>query len=340
MLGIDPRTARITWTAALTLILLWAIYAIRGTLFVFAVAVLLAYLLYPLVDWISRRFSRRQHRGLALAVAWLSVIGLLAAVGIAVGSGVADQARQLFAHPPDIRAFFAGLKHDHPALLPEISVVESSLRQQLGSVASAVPEVGLSILAASGNLIFVIVIPILSFFILKDGPEMRDAFLAMFPAGVGRQRAQRTIADIHDLLLKYMRALLLLCSNVLIVYGIVLSSLGVQYPLLLAAGAFFCEFVPVIGPLTAMCAIIAVTALTGYSHVWWIVIFLAVFRLLQDYVISPRIMGEGVELHPLWVIFGIFAGDQIGGIPGVFLSVPALALARLLLDQSPGRAKT
>jgi predicted PurR-regulated permease PerM len=61
--------------------------------------------------------------------------------------------------------------------------------------------------------------------------------------------------------------------------------------------------------------------------------FLVAFRVLQDYVISPRLMSRGVELHPILVIFGVFAGAEIGGIAGVFLSVPALALARLLVDR-------
>lgn len=330
MYGFDPKAARVTWTAALTLLLLAAIYAIRTTLVIFAVAVLFAYLLYPLVDRIGRRFSPK-NRSPALALTYLLVIGLLTAIGIAIGSQVAVEARQLIAHPPDVRGFFARLKLAYPVLSPEISAAEIRIREQLGGLASAVPRYGLRVLAASTNLIYLVVIPIISFFILKDGTEFRDSFVAMLPTAVSRARAQRTIAAIHDLLLKYMRALLLLCCTVLIVFSIVLSVLGVQYALLLSSIAFFCEFIPVMGPLTAMCIILAVTGLTGYPHLLWIVAFLGTFRLVQDYVIVPKLMGDGVQLHPIWVIFGVFAGDRIGGVAGVFLSVPAIALARLLV---------
>jgi predicted PurR-regulated permease PerM len=328
--GFDPKAERVTWTAALTLLLLAAIYAIRTTLVIFAVAVLFAYLLYPLVDRIGRRFSPK-NRSPALALTYLLVIGLLTAIGIAIGSQVAVEARQLIAHPPDVRGFFARLKLAYPVLSPEISAAEIRIREQLGGLASAVPRYGLRVLAASTNLIYLVVIPIISFFILKDGTEFRDSFVAMLPTAVSRARAQRTIAAIHDLLLKYMRALLLLCCTVLIVFSIVLSVLGVQYALLLSSIAFFCEFIPVMGPLTAMCIILAVTGLTGYPHLLWIVAFLGTFRLVQDYVIVPKLMGDGVQLHPIWVIFGVFAGDRIGGVAGVFLSVPAIALARLLV---------
>jgi predicted PurR-regulated permease PerM len=331
LLGIDSKAARVTWTAALTLLLLAAVYAIRRTLFIFAVALLLAYLLYPLVDHIGRRFPTR-HRGPALALTYLLVIGLLSAIGIAIGYHVAAEARQLVSHPPDVAGFFRRLKLSYPVLSPEITGAEGRFRQQLSGLASAVPRYGLDFLAASTNLIYLVVIPIISFFMLKDGTEMRDSFVAILPAGLSQVRAQRTFAAIHDLLLKYMRALLLLCCTVLIVFSVVLTVLGVQYALLLASIAFFCEFVPVMGPLVAMCIILAVTGLSGYPHLLWVVAFLGAFRMIQDYVIAPRVMGQGVELHPLWVIFGVFAGDQIGGVAGVFLSVPALALMRLLID--------
>ena len=338
MLGIDPKAARVTWTAALTLLLLAAIYAIRATLVIFAVALLFAYLLYPLVDRIALRFPPK-NRAPALALTYLLVIGVLTAIGIAIGLQVASEAKQLLAHPPDVTGFFHRLKTAYPALSPEISGAESRIREQVGGLATAVPRYGLRVLAASTNLIYLVVIPIISFFILKDGTEIRDSFLSLLPSAVSRGRAQRTIAAIHDLLLKYMRALLLLCCTVLVVFSVVFSVLGVQYALLLASIAFFCEFVPVVGPLTAMCIILAVTGLTGYPHLLWIVAFLGAFRLVQDYVIAPKFMGEGVELHPIWVIFGVFAGNQIGGVAGVFLSVPAIALMRLLIQRFATHSK-
>ena len=59
-------------------------------------------------------------------------------------------------------------------------------------------------------------------------------------------------------------------------------------------------------------------------------IFLVAYRMLQDYVVSPHLMGQGVELHPLLVLFGVFGGAEVAGVPGSFLSVPVLALARIL----------
>ena len=136
---------------------------------------------------------------------------------------------------------------------------------------------------------------------------------------------------LHELLLQYMRSLFFLCCTVLVVFSVVLSAMDVPYALLLSSIAFLCEFVPLMGPLTAAGVILVVSALSGYPHVLWIAGFLGVFRIAQDYVISPRLMSKGVELHPMLVILGVFGGAEIGGVAGVFLSVPLLALGRLVL---------
>ncbi len=327
----DPVAARATWTAALTLLLLAAVYLIRGTLFLFAVALLFAYLLFPLVNQISGRLPPK-NRTPALALTYLLVIGLLATIAIFVGSHVAGEARQLAAEPPDVKAFLQRLQGAHPILAPTIGTAEGRIRQQLGEIVSGAPRFSLRVLAASANLIDLIVIPILSFFMLKDGERICAGILLLFSPGKSRAGASRAIAAVHSLLLSYMRSLLLLCCTVLVVFSVVLSAMGVQYALLFASIAFFCEFVPLVGPLTAAAVIIAVSAITGYPHLWWLVAFLGIFRILQDYIISPRLMGKGVELHPLLVIFGVFAGAEIAGVAGIFLSVPVLALARLALS--------
>jgi predicted PurR-regulated permease PerM len=321
LLGIDARAARYTFTAAVVLLAMWAVYLIRQTLFVFAIALMFAYLLYPLLDFIDRRLSRKT-RTPALAITFLLVIAVLVAFVTFIGQSVGGQAAQL---ADQIRTpQFAGQVRNWQLLgLPVGKQIVGHYDEILGMV----PRITLRVLSASGNLIYLVIIPILSFFILKDGRTIRDSFLEWFDSG--RAAAQETLLDAHVLLLQYMRALLSLCLVTLIVFSIVLSAMGVPYSILLATIAFPLEFVPLVGPLISAAVIIGVSALSGYPHVLIVVGFLALFRVFQDYLLSPHLMSQGVELHPLLVIFGVFAGGEIGGIPGVFLSVPVLALMRL-----------
>jgi predicted PurR-regulated permease PerM len=330
VIAFDRKTASITLSAAFTLLLLAGIYLIRSTLVLLSVALLLAYLLHPLVGQVSRRFSAR-NRTVALAITYVIVTALIAGIGIAIGSRVAAEARQLIAQPPDIGGLLANFGAAHPALAPMIDPLRDTVSSQLGAAAAALPRISLSLLAASANLIDLIIIPILSFFILKDGARLRDSLLHLFRKPAARAHAEEILAKANVLLLQYMRALLVLCCTALVVLGAGLALAGVRYALLLATIAFFCEFVPMVGSITEIAVILGVSAFTGYPHVLALAAGLGIFRVIQDYVIWPRLMSQGIALHPLWVIFGVFAGGNIGGVAGVFLAVPLLALTRLIL---------
>ncbi len=322
MLGLDARAARWTWTAAMVLLAICLVYLIRQTLFVFVVALMFAYLLYPLLDAIDRRLSRRS-RVPALILTFLIVLSCISVFVVFIGTKVGGEASQLAVQirNPD---FAKQVKEWKLLDVP----IGAQLVEHYNEILAMVPQMSLRVLSASRNLIYLVIIPILSFFILKDGRQIRDSFLDLLESG--RKAAEDTLLDAHTLMLQYMRALLFLCLATLIVFSIVLSSLGVPYAILLAAIAFPLEFIPLVGPLIAAALIIGVSAFSGYPHVLWLVIFLGIYRMFQDYVLSPHLMSKGVELHPLLVIFGVFAGGEIGGVAGIFLSVPALALMRLV----------
>jgi predicted PurR-regulated permease PerM len=90
------------------------------------------------------------------------------------------------------------------------------------------------------------------------------------------------------------------------------------------------EFIPVVGPLVAGVVILGVALLLSYQHWVLLLAFLIAWRLVQDYVVSPRIMGTTMELHPLAAIFGVLAGGEIAGVLGVYLSIPVMASLRIV----------
>jgi predicted PurR-regulated permease PerM len=126
-----------------------------------------------------------------------------------------------------------------------------------------------------------------------------------------------------------MRALVLLSLSTFTAYAIFFSIVGVPFGVLLAVVAMVLEFIPMIGPLTAVAVILVVTLISG-AHFWTVVFFIVAWRMFTDYYLSVRLMGQGVELHPLLVLFGVFGGAEVAGVAGSFLSVPVLAMARIL----------
>jgi len=334
MLGIDARAARYTWTAALVLLLLCLVYLMRTTLFVFIAALLFGYLLSPLVNVIDRFLPRSRTRTPALAIAYVIFIAVLFVGVTQIGSRAVEQANTLAKSMPPVLARFEQPGNAVPAgensfRAQVVEKVREALVKSSGDIVSSLPRAGGRILSAASNLVYVVVVPILGFFFLKDGREMRQTFLGIIDDERRRGLVDGLLADVDLLLAHYMRAILMLGLATFTSYSIFFSILRVPYSILLGALAGMLEFIPIIGTISACVIIVIVTAVSG-GPVLAAIVFLVVYRVFQDYLLSPLLMRAGTQLHPLLALFGVFAGAEIAGIPGAFLSVPVLALIRIV----------
>lgn len=337
MLGLDDRIARYTWTVIAILLGLGIIYKIRDTLFIFIVALLFAYLLSPLIEYVSSRLPGRS-RTPALAIVYLLLIGLLIFGLFEIGSRVVVEADALGSRLPELLA-----KLQHPANAPAASAgslqatilleLRKLVAEHSQQIFSFVPKAALKVFAVARSVFFIVLVPILSFFFINDAEKIGEFFLTLAPEGARRIQLQELGSDLHVLLAQYVRALVVLSGFVFAAYAIVFSLIGVPYSMLLAAVEFPLEFIPIIGPIAGFVIILMVSAFSGYHHLIALVAFIAVFRIIQDYVISPRFMSGEMKLHPLVIIFGVLAGAQLGGVIGCFLSVPVIAALRVVYVQ-------
>ena len=334
MPSIDRGALKVAWTVFLFALAVYILYLIRQTIVVFALAVFLAQLLGSLVEALERLSTHGITRKRALALVYLMLAAVIVAVVVPLTASAGEQAAALATRLP------AALQNDPlghiplPVWLEDIRPrLTDALRGQLANldqtVGPTLKEVGSGVLSGLGNLLAAVLIPILSFFFVKDGPLIRRAMLSSVKPEK-RLLLMEILKDLNQLLARYIRSLVMLAILVFVVYSLFFAASGVPYPLFLAVLAALFEFIPVAGPLVASLSILIVSALTGYPHVLWLFIFLIVFRLLQDYVVSPYLMSSGVAIHPLVVLFGVLAGEQIAGIPGMFFSVPVMAALRII----------
>jgi predicted PurR-regulated permease PerM len=175
-----------------------------------------------------------------------------------------------------------------------------------------------------------VIVPLLSIFFLKDGTAFSQILLDLVQSRPQRELLQGVLSDLNQMLAHFIRAQLILAALTLVVYSSALGMMGMNYALVLGTVGGLLEFIPVVGPLVAALMIIVVALLTSYQHWLALVIFLGCWRLIQDYVTSPRIMGQSMELHPLAAIFGVMAGGEVAGILGIFLSIPVMASLRIV----------
>jgi predicted PurR-regulated permease PerM len=334
MLGFDRSAARFVWTAALVVLMLYAAFLMRKTVFIFILALLFAYLVAPLVNALDRALPTRTHTA-ALALAYVIFVGAVGTAGFEIGSRAVEQAARLSKElPAKFETWKAPPEGRAPTTIERyraqiLDKVQSEVSTRASTWISALPETTSKFLSIASDLIYVVIIPILAFFILKDGSAIRTNVLELLDTGPHRMLLDEILGDLDTLLAHYMRALVVLALAAFAAYSIFFSILGVPYAILLAAFGGMLEFLPMIGPVASGVTIVLVAVVSG-THPLAVLIFVVVFRVVQDYGLSPHLMGQGAELHPLLVLFGVFAGAEVAGVPGAFLSVPLLALVRIL----------
>jgi predicted PurR-regulated permease PerM len=339
MLGTDERALRITWTVFLLGLILLIVYVIRDTLLVFAAAIFFAYMLLPVVSLIERFVQKR--RTLALSVVYILLVGGMVGIGFALVPALAAEATSLAKRLPSMLegSRLANLPLPHWLDPVRAQIFETLSREAAGLEAKVVPllqQAGKGVLSSVGYFLPMILIPILAFFFLKDGRDIRHALLGSVDDGHDRTTVELILDDVHSVLKNYIRALVILSIASFCAYAIFLSSMGYSYELLLAGVAGVLEFIPVIGPVAALLIILIVCGVAGTGGLIWIAIFWACYRVFQDYILNPYLMSAGVELHPLLVLFGVLAGEKIGGIPGMFFSVPVIAILRVIYGHLKG----
>jgi predicted PurR-regulated permease PerM len=330
---LDGRTTRVLFTAAVFVVAIGFLYVARRTLIAFLFAVFFAYLVDPAV---SRVEKWTKGRGGAIAIIYVLIVVFLGIFFFLVGPKIGHDTQRLTQSLPSLlERVTSGELAEQIGAQHGLSV---ATRRQLGSFLASHREDLLRVAGRAGSRVaevaqqswLLIVVPILAAFFLKDGRSFSHVALSFVHTKPQREFMQGVIADMNQMLADFIRAQLTLAAFSWIAYATFLGLIArVPYALMLGTAGGIMEFIPVVGPLVAAILILGVALLTG-SHWLAVLIFLAAWRILQDYVVSPRVMGANMELHPLAAIFGVLAGAEIAGVLGVYLSIPVMASLRIV----------
>jgi len=329
----DRRTWNVLMTALLFGLLLGIVYVSRAVIVIFAFSILFAYLINPIVRFLqSHSLFFRNLRGPHVAEAYLALLILLALI-------IYNLAPQLV---PGIMQF----ARDTPAVMEnvysgEIAVdvghrngwneaqslrAKTFLQQRRERLRALVESVQQFVSVAFGGIVL---IPILGLFFLSDGEKMANGVIQLVSTRDTYEEAKALAADLNDMLRHYIRAKVILALLSLIFCSVAMLFLGYPHALALGLMAGVLEFIPVAGWITALVAIATAGMLT-HSHWIWMAALLGLWRMVMDYGIAPRVMGHELEIHPLLAIFTVMIGGAVGGIVGIYLSVPLVAALRVI----------
>jgi predicted PurR-regulated permease PerM len=211
-----------------------------------------------------------------------------------------------------------------PLVLAASNAVERAT-DRVGTIATELVTVALAYIVI--YIPWLVLIPILAFFLLNDAESFRRSALLMLPRGRWRWRGDEFFQDINSTLAAYIRAQLSACVLIGFTCSLGFTLLGLPGALVMGVMAGVFEFVPLAGPLAiALLAALLAMFHAGPFNAFLVLLFLGVLRIVQDYVIYPRLIGQGIHLHPLAVIFAILAGEKLAGVAGVFLAIPVVAI--------------
>ena len=329
---------------AITLLLLFVggflasiITSLTYLFFLIVLSVFFAYLIDPLVKLIRRPFTARNAerfmpRSVAIMISYLGVFTILGAGIWSVAPLVSEQGKEFGANLPTyasgIRQGFNDLNRRFDRMrIPED--FQNRINEQASAFGTVITAAfGTFLLGFAAYLPWFVLVPILAFFFLKDVELIRLAILRVFPSGPWRIRADAVMQEVSSTLAAYTRAQLISCVLIGTICTIGFYLIGLKYALLLGILAGIFEFVPLLGPAAIGLFVTSVALLS--DNPWkglYVFIFLVTLRVSHDYITYPRIVQGGINLHPVLIILSVLAGEQVAGIPGVFLAIPIVAIA-------------
>lgn len=319
---------------------LWIVYKLTAVILLVVLSIFFAYLVAPLVEAVHRPIriggrARLMPRGIAIGIVYLAIFS---SVGLAIyllvprlGSQFPEFAEQARAYSKTVGGSIEHLNEylrQHNVPQNFVDAINSNVPKIAERIGEFVSVVATSVVGWMLAFIpWLVLIPIFSFFLLKDAESFRRSALQMLPRGRWRWRGDEFFQDINSTLAAYVRAQLTASLLVGVICGIGFAVLGLPNALVLGVIAGVLEFVPLVGPLLiALIAVLLAILHSGFGTALLVILFLGVLRIMQDYVIYPRLIGQGIHLHPMAVILSILCGAELAGVAGIFLAIPVIAL--------------
>lgn len=333
---------RMALVILLVILFLYGIFLVRGIVVSFILAGILAYLLNPLVDRLERQGANRSW---AILIVYAAVAIISTAAALYVIPRIVGQMNSLVVTIPtyteqvqkiiqDIESRYAkaGLPMEVRGIIDErINFVEQRLLLLVSRAVSA-------LIGSLEHMFSLLLAPVLAFYLLRDFSHFKENFYSMIP-----HRWQNDMVilagEINKVLDNYIRGYLLICLIVGSLTGLAMFILGVEFALVLGIFAGLTELIPYFGPFIGALPAVALALLNSKWLALKVVIAFLIIQQLEGNVISPRLLGDRVGLHPLAVILALLLAAEFFGLPGMLLAVPVAAIMRIMIMFSWGKIK-
>lgn len=308
-------------------------FFIKAVLGPFLVALIISYLLNPIVNILAgkgfpRSFSVLLIYSLFIVTITVIIINLVPLFNL--------QLKELSEHFPEwnrqVQSWIEQYNHSKDSLPESVRQgIEKSLDRLENFVTDGVGNIMASLGTTVNQLFLIVIVPFLAFYMLKDVDVIEKTLITLLPVR-RRKKVLHLFRDVDDALGNYIRGQLLVCGVVGLMAYIGYLIIELPYAMLLAAVVGIFNVIPYLGPFFGVIPAIFVALTVSKEMVLAVIIVNLVIQVLEGNVLSPQIVGRSLHLHPLFIIFALLVGGELGGILGLILAVPLFAVGKVVLE--------
>ncbi|WP_151735950.1 AI-2E family transporter ['Paenibacillus yunnanensis' Narsing Rao et al. 2020] len=326
----------------LALIILYLVWLLRPMLQViflflkailapFLAAIILSYVLNPVVKMLGKR---KMPRGVAVLLIYAVFLLALAVIAINLIPMFIRQLEELNEHLPEITLHAQGLMNNmNTELMPRgVEMGMNNWFLQLESrLAKGISHFLDNIGTTIGLVFNAFIVPFLVFYILKDFDVFERLLVSCLPRS-RRKSIVRLLKDIDDALGSYIRGQLFVCLIIGILAYIGYALIGMPYPLLFACLVALFDIVPYLGPFLGAAPAVVMASTVSFKLVLYVVVVNTLCQMIESNIVSPQVVGRTLHLHPLLIIFALLVGGELAGMLGLILAVPVFAAGKVVLQ--------
>lgn len=296
------------------------------------ISAFITYLLHPIVEKLHESYL---PRWLAILIIYLLFFG---GVGIGLYKGIpafTHQLRDLVENAPSLANQYRNwilLVQDQTSAWPD--VVQERIDEGIIAAENTLDDILSRVLdllvAILNSAVVIAIIPFITFYMLKDINEIKKAIWYLTPRK-WRASGLQFLKDVDKSLGGYIRGQLLVGVSIGTIAALLFWFVDMKYPLLLGFIVGTTNIIPYFGPIIALIPTIIIAATMSVKMVVTAIIIVAVLQFTEGNILSPLIVGKSLHMHPLMIMLALLAGGEIGGVLGLILAVPILAILKVSL---------
>lgn len=312
---------------------------ISNILMPFFIAGIISYILQPIIDNLSSRY--KLSRTIVISVISFLFFSIIAIVVVILLPIMYQQTTLLINKIPAYKDYLQ--TELIPVITAKIYSIDPNIADNIkNSISNFVNGIFLLITGLANNIwhvtmvtinlfVLILLIPLILFYFLQDWFTMSNNINLLLPVK-GKKKIQEILSAINDSLSAYIRGQLNVCLLLSVYYGVSLSILGVDLGVLLGILSGFSIIIPFVGILISffLTMIVSYFAFGIVNTLFYIIIIYLVGIIVEGYILSPKIIGDKIGLHPLWIIFAVLALGNIFGFLGILFAIPIASITKVL----------